>query len=62
MKSVKNPADLFYVDESKLSVSDEEDCENLMDCEVPPEKVADPVFREKYIKFLAKRQKASDAE
>lgn len=62
MPAKKDPADLFYIDESALSVTDEEECQNLMDCEVPPEQVADPVFRAKYVKFLEANKEDTDAE
>ena len=44
--------DLFYVDEALLSSTDEEECQNLMDCNCDPEEIVDPVFRAKYVKYL----------
>lgn len=51
-KSPRHDADLFYIDESSLSSTDEDDCLNLYEVGVKPEEVADPVFREMYRKFL----------
>lgn len=60
--SSKDPAALFYVDEANLSTSDDDECQNLMDCNVPPEEVVNPVFRAKYEAYLKTHKEDSNAE
>ena len=51
--SIKNDqTDLFYIDEALLSSTDEEECQNLMECNFDPEEIVDPLFRAKYVKYL----------
>lgn len=56
-KKVTVPADLvdlFYVNESRLVASDEEEFLNLYELETPPEEIADEKMRAAYVAFLEK--------
>ena len=51
-KIESNQTDLFYIDESQLATTDEEDFLNLYECGILPEKLPDNDFRAAYIAFL----------
>ena len=57
---LNDQTDLFYLDEALLSTSDEDECQNLMDCNFTPQEIRNPVFRAKYVKYLEEHWEDSD--
>ena len=53
-KTPKSNPDLFYIDESSLSTTDEDEFLNLYETNTTPEEVVNPEFREAYRQFLEK--------
>ena len=53
-KTPKSNPDLFYIDESSLSTTDEDEFLNLYETNTKPEEVVNPDFREAYRQFLEK--------
>lgn len=62
MPTKKDQTDLFYINEEDLSSTEEEDFQSLMECEAPPDEVADPAVRARYVKYLEDHKDDSDAE
>lgn len=62
VSSLNHPTDLFYLEEALLSTSDEEECQNLMECNFDPEKIRAPVFRAKYVKYLEAHREGFGAD
>lgn len=52
MTAKKDQTDLFYINDEDLASTEEDDFQSLQECETPPEKVADPAIRARYIKYL----------
>ena len=59
-KASRDDADLFYINESSLATSDEDECLNLYELNMKPEAIADPVFRQKYLEFLERNKDTLD--
>ena len=53
-KAPHSDPDLFYIDESSLSTTDEDDFLNLYEAGTRPEEVANSDLRESYRKFIEK--------
>ncbi len=60
MTTKNDLSDLFYLDESALSTTDEDELLNLYECETAPEEIVDEVFRAKYVAFCKKQEESND--
>ena len=60
MTTIKDLTDLFYLDESALTATDEDELLNLYECDTSPEEIVDEVFRAKYVAFCKKQEESND--